>query len=111
MENVFHEIAPGKEPLYEVVRPLGRPTNRQIPIASPLPDLKGKTIGFAWSIFTNGEVLAESFTDLLGDRFEGIRFVKLPSGKEGKWGEYPRKDFPDVVKEAEVDALIALVGG
>ncbi len=32
-------------------------------------------------------------------------------GKEGKWGEYPHKDFPDVVKEAEVDAVIALVGG
>jgi hypothetical protein len=101
----------GKEVMYEVVSPLGQPTAKQIQLASPLPDFKGKRVGFVWNMFTNGDMLADTFADLLAERFEDIQFVKLPSGKKGKWGEYTHEDFPEVVIDAVVDAVIAVVGG
>jgi hypothetical protein len=108
MEYLFKVV---EEPSYSIVSPLGRSTARMIPLAPPLPGLNGKIIGFVWTIFTNGDALAETFADLLRERFADLRFVKLPSGKSVKWGDYPHEDFPDVVKEAGVDAVIALVGG
>ena len=111
MEKHFKMVGASEEPLYGVVSPLGRSTARPIPFAPSLTDFKGKTIGFVWSIFTHGDALADIFADLLGERFDDIRFVKLPSGKSGKWGDYPHRDFPDVVREAGADAVIALVGG
>jgi len=111
MEDVFKMAGAVKEPLYGIVSPLGRATARPIPFAPPLADFKGKTIGFVWTIFTNGDCLADIFADLLQERFAEVRFVKLPSGKSGKWGDYPHLDFPDVVREAGADAVIALVGG
>ena len=101
----------GKGPLYEVLSPLGRSAAESIPSAPPLPYLNDKRIGFVWNIFTNGDLLAESLADLLVQRFETLKFVNLPSGKKGKWGEYAYKDFPDVVREAGVDAVISVVGG
>ena len=108
MEKVFKMV---EEPSYAIVSPLGRSTAKPFPRASSLPDFNKKIIGFVWTIFTNGDALADIFADLLRERFAGLRFVKLPSGKSGKWGDYPHEDFPDVVKEAGVDAVIALVGG
>jgi hypothetical protein len=111
MERVLEMAKEALEPLYEVVSPLGRSTARPIPFASPLTGFDRKTIGFVWTIFTNGDALADIFADLLRDRFDGMKFLKLPSGKTGKWGDYPHPDLPDVVKEAGADAVIALVGG
>lgn len=105
------DVKSEKEPLYEVVSPLGQPVAKPVPCARPLDNLQGKKIGFVWNIFTNGDVLADSFTGLMRERFDDMKFVKLPSSKRGKWGEYPGPDFQDVVREAEVDAVIALVGG
>ena len=111
MDNEMREMTAGKEPVYRVVSPLGRSTHHELPLAPPLRDFKGKTIGFVWNIFTNGDVLSDRFADLLAERFEVMRFVRLPSSRDGKWGEYPSDDFPDVVRESGVDAVIALVGG
>jgi hypothetical protein len=111
MERVLKRVGEVVEPLYEVVSPLGRSTAGPIPFASPLTGFNGRTIGFVWTIFTNGDTLADIFTDLLRERFDDIKFVKLPSGKTAKWGDYPLPDLPDVVKEAGADAVIALVGG
>jgi len=111
MERVLKMAGEVVEPLYEIVSPLGRCTAKPIRSASPLTSFKGKTIGFVWTIFTNGDVLADIFADLLRERFDGIKWVKLPSGKTGKWGDYPHPDLADVIKDAEVDAVITLVGG
>jgi hypothetical protein len=111
MEKTFKMAAAAEEPLYGVVNPLGRSTATPIPFAPSLKDFNGKTIGFVWSIFTHGDALADIFTALLRERFDDMQFVKLPSGKSGKWGDYPHQDFPDVVKESGADAVIALVGG
>lgn len=111
MKNGLRETEAGKEPIYRVVSPLGRSTHPELPLAPPLRDFKGKRIGFVWNIFTNGDVLSDQFADLLAERYEAMRFVRLPSSRKGKWGEYPSDDFPDVVRESGVDAVIALVGG
>ena len=111
VENDGKKSLSKKEALYDVVSPLGRPAIEPVPYAPPLSDFNGKTIGFVWNLFTNGETLADSFALLLRERFDDMHFVKLPSGKLGKWGDYPHKDLPEVVKASEVDAVIALVGG
>jgi hypothetical protein len=111
MEKVFKMVGSTDEPCYEVVSPLGRSTAKPVPLAPRLPHLNGKTLGFVWTIFTHGDALADVFADLLRERYDDMAFVRLPSGKAGKWGDYPHEDFPQVVKEAGVDAVMALVGG
>ena len=98
-------------PVYKVVRPFGRRSGDTISPTSPLLSLEGKTIGFMWTLFTNGDVLANALMDLIGKQFEGTKFAKLPPGKGRQWGNYP--DDPSVgavVKESGVDALIVTMG-
>ena len=96
---------------YEVVSPLGKSLVKEISPAHPIPQLAGKKIAFIWTIFTNGDVLADTLMDLLHERFKDIETAKLPAGKEVMWGDYPDESIEDVVKEAGVDAAIVLVGG
>jgi hypothetical protein len=97
--------------LYEVASPVGRPVTRKISPAPPLADLEGKKIGFMWTIYTNGDILADAFMGLLSKRFKSIQTVKLPAGKGQRWGEYPDQSIEDVVREAGVDGVIVTVGG
>lgn len=96
---------------YEVASPLGKSIVKEISPAHPIPQLAGKKLALIWTIFTNGDILADALTDLLHERFEDIETVKLPAGKGVKWGDYPDESIEDVVKEAGVDAAIVLVGG
>jgi len=100
-----------EEGKYEVVSPLGRSVVKRIPLSSRIPTLEGKKIGLVWTVFANGDVLANAFADLLAKRFKGTEFVKLPPGKGLVWGNYPEPSIRDVVKEAKVDAVIVTVGG
>ena len=95
---------------YNVVSPLGELVTQNISPAPPLVDLEGKRIGFIWTIYTNGDVLAEALMDLLGKRFKDIKTVKLTAGKGVSWGDYPDESIEEVVKEASVDAVIVTVG-
>ncbi len=97
--------------LYEALSPAGQPLDRKISPASPLAELDGKKIGFMWTIYQNGNSLAEALMDLLSKRFKNIETVKLPAGKGRRWGDYPDKSIEDVVREAGVDAIIVTVGG
>ncbi len=96
--------------VYQVASPLGEQLTKKISPARPLPDLEGKKIGFMWTIFTNGDVLAEALMDLLGRRFENVETVKLPAGKGMSWGDYPDESIGELVREAGVDAVIVTVG-
>ena len=111
MEKIFKMVGSSEEPQYSIVSPLGRSTAVSVSFAPPLNDLNGKKIGFVWSLFTHGDTLTDVFTDLLRERFNDISFTRLPSGKTGKWGDYPQADFTDVVKESGVNGVISLVGG
>ena len=96
---------------YKVASPLGKSIMKDISPAPPLPQLKCKRIALIWTIFTNGDVLAEALIDLLGKRFKDIETVKLPAGKGVEWGDYPEESIEEVVREAGVDAAIVMVGG
>ena len=98
-------------PVYEIVSPLGQKTSGTIPLVSPLASLDGKTIGLMWTLYTNGDVLANTVKDLLGKRFNNLKFVALPPGKGRQWGNYPdNQTIGEVVKESGVDALIVTMG-
>ena len=98
-------------PVYEIVSPLAQKTNGTIPSVSPLANLDGKKIGLMWTLYTNGDVLANMVKDLLVKRFKNLKFVALPPGKGRQWGNYPdNQTIGEVVKESGVDALIVTMG-
>lgn len=98
-------------PMYEVVRPFGKRGVGRISPALPLQSLEGKTIGFMWTLYTNGGVLANDLMDLMGKQFKGLKFAKLPPGKGLKWGDYPdNQSIGSVVEEAGVDAVVVTIG-
>jgi hypothetical protein len=110
-------------PAYEVVSPLGEPvggggpgagasqTGGRIPPAAPLADLAGKRIGLVWSAFKNGNVFLEAMEKLIGARFRDVDFVKLPAGRNLRWGDHPHESMAELAREARLDAAIAAVGG
>jgi len=109
------------EPAYEVVNPVGDSVDDKaaapgaksgkIPAAAAVPDLNGKKIGLVWSAFKNGNVFLEAMQELLGKRFKGAEFIKLPGGKGLRWGDHPQESMAEVAKEAKLDAAIAAVAG
>ncbi len=99
------------KPVYEVVSPLGKQASEKIASAPAISGLEGKKIGFIWTVFANGNVLAEAFMDLLEKRrFKSLKLIKLPPGKDKPWGDRPDKSVGDVVKEAGVDAAVVTMG-
>ncbi len=98
-------------PSYEALSPVAEPLSRKIAPAPPIAGLEGKKIGFMWTIYTNGDLLADALIDLLRKRFAKLEAVKLPAGKTRRWGEYPDHSIADVVREAGVDAVVVGVGG
>jgi hypothetical protein len=96
---------------YEVVGPVGKAGVREITPAPPLAEFEGKKIAFIWTIFTNGDVLADALSEVLHRRYPGLQTIKLPGGKKTKWGDYADESIKDVAREAGVDAAIVLVGG
>ena len=105
------------EPHYEVLSPIGEAetTTRQgkekIPSAPPLGSLKGKKIGLLWTVFTNGDILAEALGDWLTKRYPGLECVKLMPGRNLQWGDYPDLSLPDLAREMGIDAAIVTAGG
>lgn len=106
-------------PHYEVVSPLGDElegraeagvgTDKITPVP-PLAGLKGKKIGLIWTNFRNGDVLLEAFADLLGKRYQGMEFMKLPSGRRLNWGDYPDRSLAAFARESGIDAAIVAPG-
>ena len=103
------------KPLYEVLSPLGQdpqatgagPAKISAP---PLADLKGKKIALIWTVFANGNIVLEAFADLLSRRYPGMEFVKLPPGRNAKWGQSPERSLTELVRENGIDAAIVAAG-
>lgn len=108
-------------PVYEVLSPEGVPVGEKAATpgatsgkrkpAAGIPDLNGKKIGLVWSAFKNGNVFLESMEVLLGERFKGIEFVKLPGGSGLRWGDHPNEGVAQLARESGVDAAIAAAAG
>ena len=96
--------------MYEVVSPAGKPAVQEILQTTSGLDLAGKKIGLVRIPFPNGDTLLETLAGLIGERFEGTEFVKLPSGRNLGWGDYPDDSLTDIVKEAGIDAAMVAVG-
>ena len=92
--------------MYDVVKPLGRSGVKEFEPAQPLDNLDGKRIGLFCTIFPNGDVLADVLMAELGEQYNGIEAIKLPAGKNVKWGDYPDESIDDVAREAGIDAAI-----
>ena len=100
------------KPEYKVVSPFGTPFSEMIPLSPSVPSLEGRTIALEWNNFSNGDVILDAFTDLLGKQFKGLKGIKLPARKGLKWGEESfDRSVGTVVKEAGADAAIVAVGG
>jgi hypothetical protein len=96
-------------PQYEVVSPLGQ-TPRKGGDAQPaagLTGLQGKKVGLFWNGFTNGNLLLDALADLLSKRYPGMEFVKLKSGRDLDWGNYPDRTLTALAREAGIHAAIA----
>jgi len=106
--------------LFEVVSPLGEEQGQQVEAtssgskmlspATAVSNLHAKKIGLVWTNFRNGDVLLEAFADLLGQRYVGLEFVKLQSGRELQWGDHPDKTLADVARESGIEAAIVAPG-
>ncbi len=97
--------------VYEVVRPFGKRSGDKVLLSKPLQSLEGKKFGFMWTLFTNGDTLANSIIDLMKKQFKDIEFVRLPPGRGTVWGDYPHEpSIGDLVQEAGVDAVVVTVG-
>jgi hypothetical protein len=107
--------------VYEVLSPVGvsiddktpAPGTKsgKIPPAPALQDLNGKKIGLVWSAFKNGNVFLEAMEDLLGSKFRGTQFLRLPSGKGLRWGDHPQESMIEIAKAEKLDGAIAAVAG
>lgn len=115
------------EPVYAVVSPLGdevrpgasdadgkvgaRRGAKKVSSSAPLAALRaGTKIGLLWTNFRNGNVLLEAFADLLGKRHPGLAFVRLPSGRTLRWGDYPDDSLGALAREQRIDAAIVAAG-
>lgn len=97
--------------MFEVVSPTGKPATLETTgTATAALKLEGKKLGLVQIPFPNGDVLLESLADLMKKRFAGLEYVKIPSGKELGWGDYPDSTLTEVVKESGINAALVAVG-
>ncbi len=97
--------------MYEVVSPAGKPINvSPSGAASTGLDLTGKKIGLVLIPFPNGDTLLEMLAGLLKQKYDGLDVIKIPSGKNLSWGEYPDPSLTQVVQEAGINAALVAVG-
>ena len=96
--------------MYEVVSPAGKPAVKGIAQSGSGLELSGKKVGLVRIPFPNGDVLLEKLAELIGGRFDGMEFVKLPSGRTLNWGDYPDDSLTDIARESGIDAAMVAVG-
>ncbi len=65
-----------KEPVFEVVSPVGESTTKVKPLAPSLKTLEGKTICELWNKMFRGEVTFPKIEEVLSERYPGIQFVR-----------------------------------
>lgn len=97
--------------MYEVVSPSGVAAKGGISdIYGAGLELANKRLGLVRIPFPNGDVLLETLAGLLKQRYGDLEIVKIPSGKNLSWGDYPDTSLTDVVKESGINAAMVAVG-
>lgn len=99
------------EPVYEVVWPLGRLT-KEVLGGHRLPDPTGKKIGFVWDYVFRGDRMWDVIKEDLAERYDGLSFVdwEVFGNTHGHDEAQVVAALPELLREMEVDAVIAGVG-
>ena len=108
------ETTPGREPLYQVVWPLGRAVvSSPVKLSPPVSDLRGKTVAEVWDYGFKGDQVFAIIRERLRQRFPGVKFVDY--GTFGNiHGPHEREviaNLPGLLRQHGVDAVISGIGG
>jgi len=98
--------------ILEVFTPIGRAVSSAgLQPAPRLTDLKNKKICLMWNGKKHGDVLLKRLAEGLGNKFETMKFVELPSGEGRAWSEYPDEETIAVMAERKgCDAVVGAIG-
>ncbi len=101
-----------REPVYEVVSPVGRGRRRPLEPAAPLDGLAHRRIGFAWDQLFRGDVVFDAISAELARTFDGIEMVGYEHFGDIHGAEEARclEELPDRLHELGVDALVVGIG-
>ncbi|MFH1484521.1 MAG: hypothetical protein ABIH46_00475 [Chloroflexota bacterium] len=101
-----------KEPVYEVVWPLGKSAYETLPLAHRAPDLSGKTVCELWDWVFRGEEIFPIVRELLSQRYPGIRFVDYAAfgNTHGPKERQVIAALPELIEKHGCDAVISGVG-
>jgi hypothetical protein len=102
-----------REPVYEVVWPLGEYVPR--PLVQPAPaltDLNGKTIGEMWDGVFRGDQIYPILNEELRKRFPDIKIVdhRTMGNTHGTNEREYVADLPNLLQQQGCDAVISAVG-
>jgi hypothetical protein len=102
----------GREPVYEVVSPIGTQRKSQVDPAPGFPDLSGKRVAFVWDLLFSGDLVWDTISKELANRYDGMEFVGYQ-----EFGDIHGADerqviaqLPDRLHQLRIDALLAGVG-
>lgn len=101
-----------REPLYEVVWPLGKSHWDTRPLNPALPDLNGKTVAEIWDRVFRGEEIFPAIRAALKKRFPDVRFIEYDQfgDTHGVNQKQVLAELPELLRSRKVDAVISGVG-
>ncbi|MDO8673265.1 MAG: hypothetical protein Q7O66_17805 [Dehalococcoidia bacterium] len=102
-----------REPVYEVVWPLGRSAaGPPMRLSPPILDLSGKTIGELWSHRGDSDAFFPIIRESLRQRFPDIKFVHYDTFGDTHGANEAEviAGLPGLLRQYAVDAVISGVG-
>lgn len=101
-----------KEPVYEVVWPLGKPAYATRAPNERVTDLSNKVVAEMWDYLFRGEEIFPILREELSKRYPGMRFVGYDTfgNLHGPKQRELVAKAPDLLKQYEVDVVISAIG-
>ena len=101
-----------REPVYEVVAPVGAQQAADLQAAKPLPELAGRRIGFVWDLLFSGDLVFDAIAAELAERHPEIEFVGYQRFGDIHGGDEKAvlERLPELLRQERIDAVVAGVG-